>query len=263
MNKEEYVQFYNVRCSPDTRKISVQVLKKFEESADFIGTYYMHSEQMQTIRDFVRTLPPVEYSKLSGKKLKINNSRINDWLKKALKEHHSEEINYRKNAVNELITRKTMFEKRLSRLYDDFLDEKIKKVFYDSKFEEYNREIKEIDESMRKHSEEKTKYFELGINFYEISQRAPELFDFAKMEDKRKLISLIFKKITLDSGLLNYEYNEGFNVLVKAIREVNGSKQRLFNKTDSKIFEPVKIGSNKRKTGSFNPGFDELLADPV
>jgi len=192
-------------------------------------------------------------------KLKITNSRINEWLKKALKEHHSENMNYRKNAINELNQRKSVLENRLSRIYEDYLDDRIKKSFHDKKFKEYKEELGNVDDQINRQSGEKVKYYEIGVNFYEISQRGPEIFNKAKNEDKRRMLNFIFKQIKLNEGILSYKYNKGFDILVKAIEEANGSKEDILNIIDDKNFEPVKTGTNKAKTGHNNPDFDKLL----
>lgn len=56
---------------------------------------------------------------------------------KALKESHQDAINYETSNLKELRDRLTQVEKRLDRLYDDKLDEKITKAFYDQKFRQY------------------------------------------------------------------------------------------------------------------------------
>ncbi len=191
------------------------------------------------------------------RKLEIKSPKIASWLRKALKEHHAEEIKYRQNAVSELEKRRNNIEKRLSRLYDDYLDEKIEKDFYEKKFSEYAEGKQDIDSSLQKHSKNRTKYFELGVNFYEISQKAPLLFHKANPEQKRKLIKFIFKEITLNEKKITCTYNPGFDTLARAIKESNRSKEGYSDKNGSKIFEPLKIGSNKAKTGSKYPDFDE------
>jgi hypothetical protein len=38
------------------------------------------------------------------------------------------------------------------------------------------------------------KYYELGLNLYELSQRAKEIYLKAKLEEKGQLIKLVFKE---------------------------------------------------------------------
>ncbi len=192
------------------------------------------------------------------KKIEINNQKIANWLRETLKEHHADEINYRKNILKDLNLKMTTIEKRLSRLYDDYLDGKIEKPFYDKKYKEYTENKNSINTSIQKNSQKQTKYYEVGVNFYEISQRASLLFKKANPEQKRSLMSFIFQKITLNDNKIECEYRPGFNVLVNAIKRSNCSKEGYSDKNSSKIFEPTKNGLNKTKTGHSNPDFDKL-----
>jgi len=60
----------------------------------------------------------------------------------------------------------------MDKLYDDKLDEKITPDFYTRKFKQYSEEKDDLTESIKKHSTASTGYLNLGINLYELSQRA-------------------------------------------------------------------------------------------
>ncbi len=193
------------------------------------------------------------------KELLIEKPRLSDWIKVALKEHHSEEINYRRNIVKSLEQRKVAEEKKMSRLYDAYLEGDIEKGVFKEKKKECEENINDIDRSIVRQSQEKVKYFELGMNIYEISQRAPLLFMKGAPEDKRKLLNFIFAKIEYNKDSLDYEYNAAFKALSGAIAEINSSKELFSSKSNSEIFEPAKNGLNKRKTEHLDPVCSTLL----
>jgi site-specific DNA recombinase len=186
------------------------------------------------------------------KELLIKKPRLSEWIKVALREHHSEEINYRRNIIKDLNQRKTNEQRKMSRLYDSYLEGDMEKDLFKQKKKEYEENINDIDGSIVKQSQERVKYFELGMNLYEISQKAPLLFKKGSPEDKRKLLSFIFSRIEYNKETLEYEYNTAFRVLSQAIKEINSSKEFFSEKNDSTIFEPIKNGSNKRKTEHFD-----------
>lgn len=116
--------------------------------------------------------------------LQIKNQRLADWIKRTLQESHKDEIAYHSSVLNELKQRYEQTQKRLDRLYDDKLDEKITKEFYERKFKQYSEKKEAITLSIEKHSQASNKYFELGINIYELSQKAKQIFQKANLEEK-------------------------------------------------------------------------------
>jgi hypothetical protein len=90
------------------------------------------------------------------------------------------------------------------------------------------------------------KYYELGLNLYELSQRAKEIYLKAKLEEKRQLIKLVFKELFLNGNNLIFAYTKPFELLSKAISETNGSNIEIPCQISTEKFEPLKMNS---KTG--------------
>lgn len=183
--------------------------------------------------------------KLDG--LQIKSHRLVEWIRKALKESHQDEITYRTSAINELRQKQEQLRQRLDRLYDDKLDGKITEEFYGNKQRQYQQELEEVNGSIKKHDSANLKYYELGLNIYDLSQRAKEIYLKADLEQKRQLITLVFTKLTLDEGKVNYSYTPAFEILSQAVEATNSPKiQKLAIKQD-RIFEPEeKIGNSRQ-----------------
>ncbi len=177
-----------------------------------------------------------------------------------MKESHQDEIEYHSLAVNELNQRYELIQKRLDKLYDDKLDEKISKDFYERKFKEYSAERETILGSMKKHSQASSKYFELGITVYELSQKAREIYLSATLEEKRQLISLVFESLFLDEGRLTFSYSKPFKTLWEAVEITNSSKVLDLVKSSDKIFEPANFRKSKTKSRAIDPTFAAMLA---
>ncbi len=192
-------------------------------------------------------------------KLRIRDTRIVEWVRKALKESHQDEIHYYTSNVNELNQRHDQIQNRLDKLYDDKLDEKISEEFYQRKFKEYSEEKEAILQSMQKHSHASNKYFELGALIYELSQRAREIYEKATPEEKRQLLNFVFSSLRVNRGDLIAEYSEPFIPLSEAIQFTNSSKVLNLAKSHSEIFEPSKTLENTSKNRALYPAFDAML----
>ena len=129
----------------------------------------------------------------------------------------------------------------MDKLYDDKLDEKITQEFYNRKFKQYSDEKDEIAESIKQHSTASTGYLNLGINLYELSQRAKEIYlkarDKGMREEQRNLIRLVFEKLILDEHKLNWEYSKAFKILSQAVEETNCSKVQKLDDFENGKFE--------------------------
>lgn len=86
------------------------------------------------------------------KGLEIKSPRLIEWLRKALKESHKDEIAYHSASLENINKQHELFKQRLDRLYDDKLDNKITEAFYQQKFKEYSEGMKEADKSLTKHA---------------------------------------------------------------------------------------------------------------
>ncbi len=66
-------------------------------------------------------------------------------------------------------------------------------------------------------------------------------------------MNLVLDKLQLNNGKLNYTFSKSFELLSKAIKETNSSKEGNSIDSPAKIFEPAKIGLNDVKNRDFLP----------
>lgn len=147
--------------------------------------------------------------------IRIWNDRLVEWIKKALKESHNDEVAFNSSARDELNKRYEAIQRRLETLYDDKLDGKITEDFYQKKFQQYSQEKEEIVSSLKKHDTANTKYYELGANVIDLARRAKEIYssERRKQEEKRILLNLLFSSLRLNGEELAISYSKAFGML--------------------------------------------------
>jgi site-specific DNA recombinase len=186
--------------------------------------------------------------------LQFMNTRIVDWLRLALKESGKDMSEYHEATIKDLNQQYERVQQRMERLYDDKLDGKVDEGFYQRKFKQYSDEKDAVLLAMKSHSTASNKYIDFGVKCFEFSQKAREVYINAKKEeDRRRLLSLVFNRIEVDSGEISaVEYKEPYALLAKAAQAFNSSKALKTAKTSEKIFEPVKNGLDETKSTTFS-----------
>ena len=172
-------------------------------------------------------------------RLKISNQRLAEWLKKALKESHAEEVKYHNAALADLSSRLARTQQRVDTLYDEKIDGNITPGFYNKKFTQYTEELDEITASIERHKNANVSYVELGSAIIDLTQRAEELYrEKATPEQKRKLLNIVFSKLLLKDKVVTPEFNPAFKFIFERVNTLN---------TEEFTLEP-KITSNKAVT---------------
>ncbi len=158
------------------------------------------------------------------KRLQINNKKILEWVRKALKEGQKSKVEYHTTALNSLNSQYKQIQKRIDNLYDDKVDEKISEEFYNRKFKQYKKERGNVLESIKKHEKASDSYQELGLNIYELSQKSTIIYSKANINQKKRLFNLVFDDLKLNEGKLLYSYQKHIEILYKAVKATNSSE---------------------------------------
>lgn len=170
-------------------------------------------------------------------------------IEKALKESHSDEIDYHSSSIGAINKSLEIAQRRLEAIYEDKIDRKISPEFYNRKFAEYTKDKEEALELLRKLNEGNTKYYQAGYAIHELASKATEIYKSPKAtnEDRRLLLSKIFSNLTLNTNEIKPDYTLAFEFLTKWVPILN------------ETFELVKDGSNKRQKSTFVPSHPVLL----
>ena len=154
--------------------------------------------------------------------LQLGNPRLLEWVRKALKESHSDEISYHEAARSKLETEYRKLQSRMDRLYEDKLDEVITKDLYERKSLEYQKQQQDINEQLERHRRANVNYLELGSYIFELAQAGAKLYETAaSSEQKRSLLHIIFSNLSLKGGNLVPTYQNGFQLVANCAKTDN------------------------------------------
>lgn len=171
-------------------------------------------------------------------KLQIKQSGIYDWIKKALKESHKDKIEFHNSSIEALEQRLAQIQNRLDRIYDDKLDGRINEDFYQRKLNQFSQEKDNVLNSIKKHTNSDENYFKLSLNFFELAQKAKEIYvSIKEVEKKRSLLRLMFKDFLLSDDGFEFEPTEAFKLIAQATNLSNCLKTEKTITSDGKIFE--------------------------
>lgn len=175
-------------------------------------------------------------------KVAPKSEKVMSVLQKALKESHSNEIDYHSTSLNGLNKRLETAQRRLEAIYEDKIDGKIPPEFYTRKYNEYTKEKEEVLESLKKLNEGNSKYYEAGFALHELASRAKEIYqsEKASTEDKRLLLSKVFSNLSMEAKDIATEYTFAFEFFAKWVPILNNT------------FEPENNGSAKRQKSDFS-----------
>jgi DNA invertase Pin-like site-specific DNA recombinase len=170
------------------------------------------------------------------------NARILKWLESALKEGHSNEIEYntgRKEEINKIIK---IADQRIEGAYRDKLDGRMPIQLCEKIIKESTAEKGEAINSLGKLNESRAAYYQAGYSIHELALHAKEIYESEKAtpEEQRLLLNYSFSNLHLNDGVISSNYTFAFEFLIKWMPKLNS------------IFEPTKMPSFTNKTDDFS-----------
>lgn len=171
--------------------------------------------------------------------LVVKNKRIQEWIRKALKDSAYDEMEYTETSINELSKQEIMLNKRLKKMYIDLLDEKITQDFYDNLKSQIEGDLFDITEKLGAHNKANVKNMDMGVNIYLLSQNAGTTYQSCLLDPKRSLLKLVFDRLYLNEGTVSYELKKQFKLIQKLAQITESSKDKLETEEAKEIFEPT------------------------
>ena len=113
--------------------------------------------------------------------------------------------------------RKKKLEQRLAVLYEDRLDKIITPEFYQGKFDEYSKEITDLDTKISRYTLADLDYYSLGAKILELSNNLLFLYKNAEPDEKHDLLNFLLSNSTLKDGKLLISYKKPFDLIYQRV----------------------------------------------
>ena len=151
------------------------------------------------------------------------SDKIVEIIKTALKESHSEEIEYHDAQVRGINASLERIQQRKNTMYDDKLDGRISAKFYDEKLSTFKQEEEILVNSLQKLKSDNTEYLKVGYSIHELALKAKQIYlsDKATVEERRALLAYAYGNISVLKGVVEPEYTKGFQFLAEWMPKLN------------------------------------------
>lgn len=123
---------------------------------------------------------------------------------------NAQSIDEQKTAIESQITK---LEKRIDRLYEDYVDEKIDETFHIRKSEEYKESIKKLKTQLSTFETSNNSRLETVSHLLELSRNAHNLFKSGDYNQKRKLVKMLLSNLELKDKQLRWQLKKPFEMM--------------------------------------------------
>ncbi|MBI2612804.1 recombinase family protein [Candidatus Kaiserbacteria bacterium] len=158
-------------------------------------------------------------------------------LTKALKESHSEEIEYHDAQVQSINNSLERIQQRKRVMYDDKLDGRITVPFYDQRLKEFTEEEEGLVGALDNLKSDNTEYYKVGIAIHELALRAQDIYhsEKATVEERRLLLSYAFSSVSVLKGQVVPSYTKPFGFLADWMPKVNAILEPMQNTAETVV----------------------------
>lgn len=148
--------------------------------------------------------------------LQCTDTRMLEWVRKALKDNHSFEIEAREKELSQLRQQLDAQQQRIDALYDDKVDRKITVEFYQRKYPEYDAEFQRINRSIKRLEEANKNYLNLGSAIFELAHASAKVYESCPTHiEKRELLNSVFSNLKVKDGIVLPAYKNGIQLIAK------------------------------------------------
>lgn len=136
-------------------------------------------------------------------------------LKDTLKNSLEAKKDFNTNSIKMLQKQYNTIQRKLDFLLDIRLEQSITKDEYDKKSNALRAEQHNIETRMQKHTTADEEFAITAGYLLDLSFRAYELFESAEIDEKRKIINLVFPNFYLNGAKLEYTIRKPFDLFIK------------------------------------------------
>ncbi len=150
------------------------------------------------------------------KGLQCTDSRMLQWVRKALKDNHQNEIDQREKEMITLQAKEKHLRNRMDKIYEDKLDGKITEDFYKSKSDQYSSELSSARLNLKSLALANEKYLNMGSAIFELAQASAKIYESCPTNtEKRELLNSVFLNLKVKDGNIVPDYKIGIELIAK------------------------------------------------
>lgn len=134
-------------------------------------------------------------------------------VSEALRLAHDDKKQMRESTLSRLDSEIEKYQRRIEKIYEDYLDEKIPEDLYQRKFDEYRNFQKSLQNKRLNIEQVEDDYYGTVSHLLKLSRDAPRLFKQADNLQKRSLINLVLSNLQLDGDQLRWDLKKPFETM--------------------------------------------------
>lgn len=150
-------------------------------------------------------------------KLVSPSQEIVEWVADAIRAEQEKSINNRDNLIKSIKMQIERIDRMDDGLYDDKLAGEISQAKYTAKHEQFGEERKALCGQLEKLDDSIKLRLEHTLVLLELSQKAADLYTKKTPDQKRLIISKLFKQLTIKEGEVNVEYTNFTEVVAEKV----------------------------------------------
>jgi DNA invertase Pin-like site-specific DNA recombinase len=155
------------------------------------------------------------------------------WIVAALKASQKDELEFHRQAVDDLNRELGKLRSRMSQAYEDKLDGKIDEQMWFDLHSKYKTQQEILERQLSAHLTADRTYLQQGVQILELANKAYDLYLKQPHEERAKLLQFLLLNSTLKDGNLCVTYRKPFDILA------NGVSHQL--RRDYLGFEPGRV----------------------
>lgn len=150
-------------------------------------------------------------------------------IREHLKQSHNAKIDYQEQAINALRKEYDSIKGKLNRLVDLLIEQSITQSIYDTKVQELQNRRHEVEQRLAAHTKADDTFNYTLSALLGLTARAHECFLRANIEQRRKLLTLVFANLEMQGASLCYTLRKPFDVLAQIPKSEDWRARRESN----------------------------------
>ncbi|HEY4963935.1 MAG TPA: recombinase family protein [Candidatus Saccharimonadales bacterium] len=154
-------------------------------------------------------------------KLVCPSPEIIEWVASSMREEHKDKIENRDHIITSINTQLSRIKRMDEELYDDKLSGDISREKYDDKHESFKAQKAELEARLARIDDSIANNLEKRLVILELAQKASSIYQTRTPEQKRLIITKLFKDLTASDGTVSVNYTNFSRAIAQNVIKTN------------------------------------------